>query len=159
MEELLMLLKQNALESPANLARQLGLTEGEVRRRIQAYEEKGIIRGYQAIVDEERLGVERVHAVIEVRITPEREGGFDRLAWRISRFEPVESVYLMSGGYDLLVFVSGQSLREVAAFVTEKLATMEGVISTATHFQLKTYKERGFLMEKREQNERLSVSP
>jgi len=159
MDELLLLLKQNALESPENLALQLGLTEEEVRRRIRQYEEKGIIRGYQAIVDEERLGVERVHAVIEVRITPEREGGFDRLAWRIARFDQVDSVYLMSGGYDLLVFVSGQTLREVAAFVAEKLATMEGVISTATHFQLKTYKERGFLMEHREQHERLSVSP
>ena len=159
MDELLNLLKQNALASPAILARQLGLTEEEVRRRIHEYEKEGIIRGYQAVVDEERLGLERVRAVIEVRITPEREGGFDRLAWRISRFEPVESVYLMSGSYDLLVFVTGRSLREVAAFVAEKLATMEGVISTATHFQLKTYKERGILMEKSEPYERLSVSP
>jgi len=159
MDELLNLLKQNALASPAVLARQLGLTEEEVRRRIHEYEKEGIIRGYQAVVDEERLGLERVHAVIEVRITPEREGGFDRLAWRISRFEPVESVYLMSGSYDLLVFVTGRSLREVAAFVAEKLATMEGVISTATHFQLKTYKERGILMETSEPYERLSVSP
>jgi DNA-binding Lrp family transcriptional regulator len=159
MDELLNLLKQNALASPAILARQLGLTDEEVRRRIYEYEKEGIIRGYQAVVDEERLGLERVRAVIEVRITPEREGGFDRLAWRISRFEPVESVYLMSGSYDLLVFVTGRSLREVAAFVAEKLATMEGVISTATHFQLKTYKERGILMEKSEPYERLSVSP
>jgi DNA-binding Lrp family transcriptional regulator len=101
-----------------------------------------------------------VRAVIEVRITPERGGGFNRLAERISRFEEVESCYLMSGGYDLLVFVSGASLQRVAAFVSEKLATVEGVISTATHFMLRSYKEQGFLMDvKAEENDRLKVAP
>ena len=101
-----------------------------------------------------------VRAVIEVRITPERSGGFNRLAERISRFDEVESCYLMSGGYDLLVFVTGSSLQKVAGFVSEKLATVEGVLSTATHFMLRSYKEQGFLMDvKSEENERLKVTP
>src|SRR5205085_2965324 len=109
-------------------------------------------------LSEEDAGV--VRAVIEVRITPERGGGFNRLADRISRFDEVESCYLMSGGYDLLVFVGGSSLQKVAAFVTEKLSTLEGVLSTATHFMLRSYKEHGFLMAiKAEDPERLKVSP
>jgi DNA-binding Lrp family transcriptional regulator len=101
-----------------------------------------------------------VRAVIEVRITPERGGGFDRLAERIAKFEEVESCYLMSGGYDLLVFVSGESLHKVAAFVSEKLATIEGVLSTSTHFLLRTYKEQGFLVSSQgETKTRLDVSP
>jgi DNA-binding Lrp family transcriptional regulator len=99
-------------------------------------------------------------AVIEVRITPERGGGFNRLAERISRFDEVESCYLMSGGYDLLVFVNGASLQKVAAFVSEKLSTIEGVLSTATHFMLRSYKEHGFLLERQSRgNERLKVAP
>lgn len=159
MEELLKLLRQNAMETPANLARLLNLPEEEVRRRIVEYERKGVIRGYQAIVNEESLDLDVVHAVIEVKITPERDGGFDRLAARIGRFAEVDSVYLMSGGYDLLVFISGRNLKEVAAFVAAKLSTMEGVVSTATHFMLKTYKEHGILMEEKDTHERLKVSP
>jgi DNA-binding Lrp family transcriptional regulator len=101
-----------------------------------------------------------VRAVIEVRITPERGGGFNRLAGRISKFEEVESAYLMSGGYDLMVIVNGTSLQKVAAFVSEKLSTIEGVLSTATHFMLRSYKEHGFLIEgKAEENDRLKVAP
>ena len=101
-----------------------------------------------------------VRAVIEVRITPERGGGFNRLAERISRFDEVESCYLMSGGYDLLVFVTGSSLQKVAAFVSEKLATIEGVLSTATHFMLRSYKEHGFMLDvPAQENERLKVAP
>jgi len=109
-------------------------------------------------LSEEDTGV--VRAVIEVRITPERGGGFNRLAERISRFDEVESCYLMSGGYDLLVFVSGSSLQKVAAFVSEKLSTVDGVLSTATHFMLRSYKEHGFLLDvKSEENSRLKVTP
>ena len=97
--------------------------------------------------------------MIEVRITPERGGGFNRLAERISRFDEVESCYLMSGGYDLLVFVSGRVLQKVAAFVSEKLSTIEGVLSTSTHFMLRCYKEQGFLLEGGEENDRLKVAP
>ena len=159
MDELLKLLKRNALESPRNLAKLLSTTEKDFKNRIADYEKGGIIRGYQAIVNEDQLNLNRVRAVIEVKITPEREGGFDRVAGRISKFAEVESLFLMSGGYDLLAFVSGQNLREVATFVSEKLATIEGVISTQTHFMLKTYKDQSVLMEVEKEHERLQVSP
>ena len=159
MDELLKLLKTNAMESPSNLAKMLSMTEGEVKGRILEYERKGVIRGYQAIVNEDSLDLDKVIAVIEVKVTPEREGGFDRVAGRISRFPEVEALYLMSGAFDLLAFVSGSNLKEVAGFVSEKLATIEGVLSTATHFMLKTYKDRGVLMEGKHEDERLKVSP
>jgi DNA-binding Lrp family transcriptional regulator len=158
MDELLKLLKKNALESPKNLAKLLKLSEAEVKDRIAKYEKSGIIRGYQAIVNEDQLNLSRVRAVIEIKITPEREGGFDRVAGRISKFPEVQSLHLMSGGYDLLAFVSGHDLREVAGFVSEKLATIEGVVSTQTHFMLKTYKDQGVLMEVEKEHERLQVS-
>jgi DNA-binding Lrp family transcriptional regulator len=159
MDELLRILKKNALESPKNLAKMLATTEAQVKARIGDYEKKGIIRGYQAIVNEDQLDLNRVRAVIEVKITPEREGGFDRVAARVSKFAQVQSLFLMSGAYDLLIFVTGENLREVATFVSEKLATIEGVLSTSTHFMLKTYKDQGVLMEIEEKDERLKVSP
>ncbi len=159
MDDLLKLLKQNAMETPENLARLLNLTPDDIRVRIKDYEQRGVIRGYHASVNEDCLDLDVVHAVIEVKITPERDGGFDRLASRIGRFAEVDSVYLMSGGFDLLVFISGRSLKEVAGFVAAKLSAMEGVVSTATHFMLKTYKEHGVLMEEKDSNERLKVSP
>jgi DNA-binding Lrp family transcriptional regulator len=159
MDELLKLLRKNALESPANLARMLKLSEKDVKTKISDYEKKGIIRGYQAIVNEDQLDLNRVRAVIEVKITPEREGGFDRISARLSKFAEVESLFLMSGGYDLLVFVRGKHLKDVASFVSGKLATIEGVLSTSTHFMLKTYKDQGVLMEVEKEDERLKVSP
>jgi len=159
MDELLKLLKNNAQETPQNLARMLKTSVKQVKARIAKYEKTGVIRGYQAIVNEDQLDLGRVYAAIEVKITPEREGGFNRIATRISKFPEVESLYLMSGGYDLLVFVKGKNLKDVAFFVSEKLATIEGVISTATHFRLKAYKEHGVLMEVEKGHERLQVSP
>ncbi|OGV66756.1 MAG: AsnC family transcriptional regulator [Lentisphaerae bacterium RIFOXYC12_FULL_60_16] len=159
MDELLKLLRQNALESPENLARLLNQPVEEIRARIARYEADGIIRGYQAIVNEDRLDLNRVRAVIEIKVTPEREGGFDKVANRISRFPEVESMFLMSGGYDLLVFVRGQTLQDVAGFVSERLATIHGVVSTATHFMLKTYKDQGVLMFTEPTHERIQVSP
>lgn len=159
MDELLKILKQNALESPENIAKMLNLKVGEVKARIAEYEKKGIIRGYQAILNEDQLDLGRVTAVIEVKITPEREGGFNKISSRIARFSEVQSIYLMSGAYDLLLFVAGKDLREVASFVSERLATIEGVISTSTHFMLKTYKHHGILMETEHDDERLKVSP
>jgi DNA-binding Lrp family transcriptional regulator len=159
MDELLKLLKKNALESPANLAHMLNIPEDQVRTRIQDYEKKGVIRGYQAIVNEDQLNLQGVRAVIEIKITPEREGGFNRIAARIARFPEVESLFLMSGTYDLLAFVKGHDLREVAMFVSEKLATLQGVVSTSTHFMLKIYKDQSVLMETEKEHERLSVSP
>jgi len=159
MDELLKLLRKNALESPANMAKMLKLSEKDVKARIAEYEKNGIIRGYQAIVNEDQLDLDCVRAVIEVKITPERGGGFDRIAARLSKFQEVESLFLMSGGYDLLMFVMGPNLKEVASFVSEKLATIAGVVSTSTHFMLKTYKDQGVLMETEKENERLKVSP
>lgn len=159
MNELLELLKQNALESPDNLAKMLGLSVDEVRKQIAEYEKEGVIRAYQAIVNEEKLDASLVTTVIEVKVTPESEGGFDRIATRISRFPEVEAVYLMSGTFDLLLFIKGRTMHEAAGFVSEKLATMQGVTSTATHFMMKTYKQNGILMHTGEDDERLKVSP
>ena len=159
MNELLDILQTNALESRDNIARMLGIPLAEVNARIADYEKRGIIRGYQAILNEDQLGSDKVTAVIEVKITPQREGGFDTIAQRLSRFTEVRSAYLMSGSYDLLLFVEGRTLREVAAFVSERLAPLEGVLSTATHFMLKTYKRFGVLMHQENPDERLSVSP
>lgn len=159
MDELLQALKKNAMESPADLARMLNTTEADVRQRIAAYERQGVIRGYHAMVNEDQLNLDNVTAVIEVKVTPERDGGFDRIANRLSKFEEVTDLHLVSGAYDLLVFVRGRNLKEVAFFVSEKLAALENVLSTATHFMLKTYKEHGVLMETTDDHERLSVSP
>jgi DNA-binding Lrp family transcriptional regulator len=159
MDELLKILKGNALESPANIARMLDLSEDEVKAKIADYEARGVIRGYQAIVNEDVLQTDRVTALIEVKVNPEREGGFNHIASRISKFPEVESVYLVSGAFDLLLSVTGPDLKEVAFFVSEKLATIEGVEGTATHFLLKTYKHHGVLMEAQDEYERLKVSP
>ena len=159
MDPLLKLIQDNAALKPAQLAAMLNLTESEVIARIKAYENDKVILGYRAILNEEKLGLESVRAVIEVKITPERGGGFDRLAERIAKYSEVKSCYLMSGGYDLLVVVEGRSLREAASFVSEKLATIQGVLSTATHFMLKPYKEQGILMTHEQNEDRLAVTP
>lgn len=159
MDDILRILTQNARESTADIARQLDCEEAEVLSRIEEMEEKGIIKGYQAIVDYDQLEREGVTAVIEVKVTPEREGGFDHVARRIARFDEVSSMYLVSGAFDLLVFINGSDLRKVAGFVSEKLSTMEGITSTATHFMLKTYKQHGVLMDIHDDNEQLDISP
>jgi DNA-binding Lrp family transcriptional regulator len=159
MDPLLTLLEEHALRSHEQLAKMLDLSVEEVQRRIKAYEDDKVILGYKAVINDDRVDTDLVKAVIEVRIQPEREGGFDRIAERIAKFDEVTSLFLMSGGYDLLLFVEGHSLRQVAQFVAEKLATIQGVNSTATHFMLKTFKEQGVLMEVGEAAERLKVSP
>ena len=158
MDELLKLLKENALETTANLARMLNLSEAEIKTRITEYERTGIIRGYQAIVNTNDLDLPFVQAVIEIKVTPERDGGFNRIAERISKFAEVDALHLMSGTYDLLAVVNGCNLKQVALFVSAKLATIEGVLSTSTHFMLKTYKEHGVLMQAEAKNERIQVS-
>lgn len=159
MDELLKILERNALESHETIARMLNVSVAEVAKRIADYEKAGVIRGYKAILDEDQLNLDIVTAVIEVKVTPEREGGFNHIAERISRFPEVRSAYLMSGTFDLLLFVEGRNLREVASFVSERLSPLEGVLSTSTHFMLKTYKRLGVLMHTEKTDERLSVSP
>jgi DNA-binding Lrp family transcriptional regulator len=159
MDELLKILQNNALASREDISRMLGVPVAEVARRIADYEKSGVIRGYQAILNEDQLELDKVTAVIEVKVTPQREGGFDTIAQRISRFSEVRSAYLMSGTYDLLLFVEGRSLREVAGFVSERLSPLEGVLSTSTHFMLKTYKRLGVLMQQETSDERLTISP
>ena len=159
MDPLLKLLRDNAKLTPPQLSRLLNLPERDIAAKIRTYEEDQVILGYRATLNEEKLGVDLVRAVIEVKITPERGGGFDRLAERIAKYNEVHSCYLMSGSYDLFVIVEGNNLREVASFVSEKLATIQGILSTATHFMLKPYKEQGVLMIQERNEERLPVTP
>jgi DNA-binding Lrp family transcriptional regulator len=159
LDPLLHLLCRKARLSHTELGELLAMPPAAVAERIAAWEKDGTILGYHAVIDPEVSGDTSVSAFIEVKVTPERGGGFDRLAMRISRFDQVVSCYLASGGYDLMVVVEGGDLREVARFVSEKLSTLDGVISTATHFRLKTYKENGFLFARESNPERLAVSP
>ncbi|MCE2959089.1 MAG: Lrp/AsnC family transcriptional regulator [Akkermansiaceae bacterium] len=156
---LLNILRRKARASLKELADLTNSNESDVAAKISVWEKDRIILGYHAVTNEEAVGDTSVSAFIEVRLTPERGGGFDRLAMRIARFDQVVSCYLASGGYDLLVVVEGHDLREVARFVSEKLSSLDGVLSTATHFRLKTYKENGFLFDQEPETERLPVSP
>ena len=159
MSELLEILRINGRESSENLAKMLGISEEEVILQLESLESDGIIRAFQAVVNEEKLDHSIVTTVIEVKVTPESDGGFDRIAQRISNYSEVESLFLMSGTFDLLVFIKGKTMHEAAQFVSEKLATMNGVTSTATHFMMKTYKLNGIAMQSGEDDERLQISP
>jgi DNA-binding Lrp family transcriptional regulator len=159
MDPLIELLRNNSNQSHKDVALALGLSEAEVAARVAAAEADGTILGYSAVVDRLKAGDRRVTALIEVRITPEPNGGFDRLARRIAKFDQVRDCFLMSGGYDLAVVVEGKDLLDVATFVAEKLSTLGGVLSTATHFQLKPYKQGGFLANGLGDEERLPVAP
>ncbi len=158
-DPLLELVRRKARFTHQELADLLSMERQAVEDRLAGWEKDGIILGYHAVVDPEAAGDTSVSAFIEVKVAPERGGGFDRLAMRIARFDQVVSCYLASGGYDLMVVVEGRDLREVARFVSEKLSTLDGVLSSATHFRLKTYKENGFIFEKDCEPERLAVAP
>lgn len=159
MDELLRILQGNAREEVENIARMLDITVSEVKERIAEYEKQGVIRGYQAIIHEDLLKLDQVTALIEVKVTPRREVGFDHIARRIGEFPEVRSLYLVSGTFDLLLFVVGRNLQEVAAFVSEKLSPLKGVNSTCSHFMLKTYKHRGLTMEPQGEYAKLKVTP
>ena len=160
MNPVLKLLMENNRLAPAQMAQVLGLSESEVSRQLDELKAQGIFLGWRPVLNLAKEDTGVVRAVIEVKIRPERGGGFNRLAERIARFDEVDSCYLNSGGYDLLVFVSGTSLQKVAAFVSERLSTIEGVLSTATHFMLRTYKEQGVLMDMpEEETGPLKVTP
>ena len=156
---MLKLLEADCTLSKAQLAAMCNTTEEAIALRMKTLETEGVLLGYQARVNWERTDTEAVEALIEVRVTPQRDKGFDRIAERIYQYDEVESCYLMSGGYDLVVILKGKTLREVALFVSQKLSTIEGVTGTATHFILKKYKEQNIIFEQRqEQKERLIFS-
>lgn len=157
-KKLLRLLAENGRMSVEEIARQLGTDAAAAAEAIRKLEEEKTIIGYRAMFDESILPEYAVKALIEVKTRPEREGGFDKIAKRLSKFPQVSSLYLMSGGFDLLVEVQGKNLQEVATFVARKLATQDGVLSTATHFLLKKYKESGKLMQEEEGYERLNIT-
>ncbi|MDH4179537.1 MAG: Lrp/AsnC family transcriptional regulator [Armatimonadota bacterium] len=159
MEEILQLLADDARLTPAQIAERTGRPEAEVKTAVAKLEKDGVIRRYKTVVDWDKTGVEHVFGFIEVRVSPERGVGFDSVAERIVGFPEVHSLYLMSGTYDLLVVVQGKTMREVAYFVAERLAPLDHVLSTATHFVLKRYKVDGDVMEERSENKRLPVTP
>jgi DNA-binding Lrp family transcriptional regulator len=162
MNPVLKLLLEGDSLSTAQMAQVAGLSVPEIEQHLEQLKKDKIFLGWRPVLDlsQEAAAAAAVRAVIEVKVTPERGGGFNRFAERIARFGEVESCYLMSGAYDLLVFVRGESLQKVAAFVSEKLSTVEGVLSTATHFMLRCYKEQGFLLNVEEgPSVRLNVTP
>jgi DNA-binding Lrp family transcriptional regulator len=160
MSTVLQLLLEGERLDASQMSQILGLTEAEVNTELKRLEAEKILLGWRPVLNSELAQGNVVRAVIEVKISPERDGGFDRLATRISRFDAVESCYLMSGAYDLLIFAVGRDLREVATFVSERLASVEGVISTATHFMLRAYKEQGhLLMVSADSSDKPAVSP
>lgn len=154
MTKLLRLLEEDSSLTPEQLASMAAMSVDEVKAAIKKYEDEKIILGYKAIIDWDRTDREAVTALIEVKVTPQRGEGFDRVAERIYQYEEVESVYLMSGAFDLTVIISGRTLKEVAQFVGERLAPLEDVTGTATHFILKKYKEKHLIFEKQEHQER-----
>ena len=153
-------LEYNSKLTTKELASFTNLSEQEIAETIARMEKEGIICGYHTMINWEKTDRECVSALIEVKVTPMRGQGFDRIAERIYRFDEVKAVYLMSGGFDLTVILEGKTMREVALFVTSKLAPMESVLSTATHFVLKKYKDHGeILTDRKPEDERLVVSP
>ncbi|NLV50755.1 MAG: Lrp/AsnC family transcriptional regulator [Clostridiales bacterium] len=154
--EILKLLEKDCRLTAGQIASMLGASENEVVNAIAECEADGLIIGYMAQVDWDKAGSEAVTALIEVKVTPQRGDGYERIAERIYQYEEVESTYLMSGAYDLCVIISGRTLKEVAAFVSSRLSTIDGVSGTATHFILKKYKEKHLVFEKMpEQQERM----
>lgn len=155
--EILRILEEDCRYTPAKIAVMLDRTEAEVVAAIEEMEQQGVIVKYTAIVNGERLADEVVQALIEVKVSPQKSNGFDAIAEEIYRFDEVKSCYLMSGGYDLAVFIEGKTLREVARFVSERLSTLDDVLSTSTHFILKKYKIEGVITD-REDDNRLRIS-
>lgn len=158
-EELLAILEKNSRIAFSELAVLLGVQEEDVLNEISHLEEEGIICGYHTLINWEKTSIEKVNALIEVKVTPQRGQGFDRIAERIYNYPEVEAVYLISGGFDLLVTLEEKSLKEIANFVSDKLSTLESVLSTATHFILKKYKDHGTIINEPRQDEREVVTP
>ena len=159
MNEILEILSENAKATPAEIAALLGMPEDEAARRIKGLEDSGIIRKYVTLIDWEKLDENTVFAVLELKVALQRKTGYDAVAERIARFSEVESVRLISGDYDLSAIVKGKSMKDVAYFVAEKIAPLEGIQSTCTHFILKSYKEHGVILTEKPKPKRLVVTP
>ena len=158
-EEILRLLEKNSRIDIKEIAILVGKTEAEVANEIAQMEKEGIIRGYYTLINWDNTNDERVSARIEVKVTPQRGIGFDKIAERISKFDEVKSVYLMSGGFDFTVILEEKTMKEIAQFVTSKLSTLDEVLNTATHFVLKKYKDYGVTMMEEHKDERMLVTP
>lgn len=158
-DELLAIIEKNSRMGLKDLAILLGVEEIQVANELAALEAEGIICGYHTMIDWEKTSREKVSALIEVRVTPQRGQGFDSIAERIYQYPEVQSVYLMSGGYDLMIILEGKTLREISAFVSEKLSALDSVLSTATHFILKKYKDHGTVLSKKKEDEREMITP
>lgn len=159
-KQILDAISRNGRFSTEDLSALLATDKDTVESCIKEMEDAGVICGYPTLINWDNTEFEKVTAIIEVKVTPQRDMGFNKIAERIYRFEEVESLYLMSGGFDLTVIIAGRSMKEVARFVTEKLSTLEYINSTATYFVLKKYKEHGLVMEKKENEaERMLITP
>ena len=158
-EELLTIIENNCRIGLKDLAVMLGTTEETILNEMEILEKEGVICGYHTLIDWEKTSIEKVTALIEVRVTPQRGQGFDKIAERIYNYPEVRSVYLISGGFDLLVILEEKSLREIANFVSDKLSTLDSVLSTGTHFILKKYKDYGTVLSKKREDEREIISP
>lgn len=157
MEEILEILEKNSKYSEEEIAVMTGKPVEVVREAIKKYEEQNVIVGYTTLINWENTSKESVVALIEVKVTPQRGEGFDKVAERIYRFPEVKACYLMSGGFDLTVIIEGKTMKEVALFVAEKLAVQESVLSTATHFVLKKYKDKGSIFEEKPKDDREAI--
>lgn len=158
-EQILKTIEKNSRISIKELAVLLGEEEINVANEIATMEAEGIICGYHTLINWEQTSLEKVNALIEVRVTPQRGQGFDNIAERIYKYPEVHAVFLISGGYDLLVSLEGKSLKEISSFVSDKLSTLDSVLSTATHFVLKKYKDHGTILSKKEEDEREKITP
>jgi DNA-binding Lrp family transcriptional regulator len=158
MDKLLSLIEKNPRLSNKEIAVMLGIDENIVEEKLRVYEESGIIKGYRALIDKEKAQTGTVTALIEIKVHPKFEHGFDEVAQRISQLDEVESVYLMSGGFDLCCMVTDKSFQEVAMFVANRLAPMDSVMSTATHFILKKFKEQGVQFSQSNKDDRGTIS-
>ena len=159
MKEILEIMENNPRIGTREIATMIGITEEQVASKIKQLEKKGIIRKYKTVIDWEKAGEEYVYAMIEIKVALRSRTGYDAIAERIAKFPEVRSVRLISGGYDLSLTVRGRSMKDVAFFVAEKIATLEQVQGTVTHFVLRTYKEDGDVLFEKERSERLAVSP
>lgn len=158
-DQILSVIEKNSRIDTRELAVRLGTTEDVIVSEMMKMEDEGIICGYHTMINWEKTTQDKVTALIEVRVTPQRGEGFDHIAERIYKYPEVKSVYLISGGFDLLITLEGKSLKEVSSFVSDKLSTLETVISTATHFILKKYKDHGTIMTKKYEDERMKITP